>query len=68
MLPSINLLSLRTSMGSREVQSVIFSISQMEKLRHQQLPFLTFSQSGNEAKGKNSGKKGLLANEIMFIF
>lgn len=55
-------------MGSREVQSVIFSISQMEKLRHQQLPFLTFSQSGNEAKGKNSGKKGLLANEIMFIF
>lgn len=55
-------------MRSSEVQSVIFSISQMEKLSHQQLPFLTFSQSGNEAKDKNSGQKGLLVNEIMLIF
>lgn len=68
MLPSINLLSLHTPMRSSEVQSVIFSISQMEKLSHQQLPFRTFSQSGNEAKDKNSGQKGLLANEIMLIF
>ena len=54
---SINLLSLPTSVGSGEVRSVIFSVSQVEKLRHQHLSFLNFLQSSNEAKDANSGGK-----------
>lgn len=66
---SMNLSSLAASMGNGEVGSIIFSVSQTEKLRHQRLPFLHFSQlRAMRPRIKIVEGRVFSVNEIMLVF
>lgn len=65
---STNVLSLPTSMESGEVFSVIFSVSQMKKPRHQELLFPISHNWAMRSKIEMMGGTEFLAHEIMFGF